>query len=87
MTTQHKPPPGASPANVRQETSPEAQRAGETTAKGVALDCTRPEIRRALGPRFPTRRKDLRTIAEACEARCSTPQLPSSCTNHHEEGG
>ncbi|MBV6502291.1 MAG: hypothetical protein AKCLJLPJ_00335 [Fimbriimonadales bacterium] len=34
MTTQHKPPPGASPANVRQETSPEARRAGETTAKG-----------------------------------------------------
>lgn len=28
----------------------------------------------------------IRRIREACEARCSTPLPPSSCTNHHEEG-
>lgn len=29
----------------------------------------------------------LSKVREMCQARCSTPLPPSSCTNHHEEGG
>ncbi len=55
MTTEHKPPLAPSRAIERQETSPEAQRARETTEKGAALGRVPPAAWSLKRPKNPPR--------------------------------